>query len=621
MILACAIQGRGPALFAQDAPQPLPAGADRVFLPQLQNSSHQTAGDIVPGEYIVVLKDPSGRRIMSPDDQATHIAMLARTLAITYGGDVLFVYDAALPGFAVRTSETGALGLAADPNVAYIEPNRIVAVVGEQSGVTWGIDRIDQRRLPLDALYHYASGGAGVHAYIIDTGIRTTHRELTGRIGNGYTAISDAYGVEDCAGHGTHVAGTVGGSSTGVAKQVTLHPVRVLGCTGSGTTGGVIAGINWMITNASLPAVANMSLGGSASSALDTAVNNVVAHGIVVAVAAGNSNIDACLSSPARATSALTTGATNSTDQRASFSNYGGCLDLFAPGVSITSAYYTADNAAAVMSGTSMASPHVAGVVALYLAACPGASAPAVAEVLTSNATVDNVINSGAGSPNRFLYSGFITPGLPPTAPPIRRQPHRHPPAHRRRHPPAPTTAPTPTNADTATPTATPTPRDTDPRRPDHRHTAAPTPTETPTTAPTPTDTPTTAPDANGNADSAPTPTDTPTTAPTPTETPTTAPNAPTRPTHRRRHRPPRRRPPTHRPPHPRQRRHRPPRRRPPTPDGAPPPTPTETPTTAPTPTDTPTTAPTPTETPTTAPTPTDTPTETPTTAPTPTET
>jgi hypothetical protein len=261
----------------------------------------------------------------------------------------------------------------------------------------------------------YSTSTTGVHAYIIDTGMLLTHTQFTGRIGNGFTAIADGRGVVDCHGHGTHVGGTVGGTTYGVAKQVTLHPVRVLSCSGSGSVSGVIAGINWVTANRVRPAVANMSLGGPLSLAERSAVERSIAAGVVYAVAAGNADDYACNYSPAGVPAAITVGATDNTDTRASFSywgsNWGNCVDIFAPGVGIKSAGITSASATAIMSGTSMASPHVAGVVALYLKGKPTATPAQVATWLINMATPDVVLYPGTGSPNRLLYNGLPEPG------------------------------------------------------------------------------------------------------------------------------------------------------------------------------------------------------------------
>jgi subtilisin family serine protease len=276
-----------------------------------------------------------------------------------------------------------------------------------QNNPPWGLDRIDQRNLPLSGTYTYNWSGSGVRVYVIDTGIRTTHSQFGGRASN----VFDAFGGNgaDCHGHGTHVSGTVGGSTYGVAKSALLRGVRVLDCTGNGSTSGVIAGVDWVRNNHIAPAVANMSLGGGVSSALDTAVNNLHNANVTIAVAAGNNNgANACNFSPSRAVNAITTGSTTSTDARSSFSNIGTCLDIFAPGSGIVSAWYTSNTATATLSGTSMASPHVAGVAALYKQANPSASSTTIRNAIVNNATTNVITNAGSGSPNRLLYSLFF---------------------------------------------------------------------------------------------------------------------------------------------------------------------------------------------------------------------
>lgn len=458
LIVVASLLWTGPILQAQDDPQPPDAPADLLYLPSLAGGIAPEAGAIIPGQFIVVLHDVTAREATAPVETAE---VTASRLAASVDGEILYVYDAALNGFAVRVPPGQELSAAAtlesDPKVDYVEPDRVARVLeadGTQTGATWGLDRIDQASLPLNSTYTYPNTGAGVNAYIIDTGVLITHTQFTGRIGSGFSAIGSSQNYVDCNGHGTHVSGTVGGTTFGVAKQVTIRPVRVLDCSGSGSNSGVIAGVNWVTANRQLPAVANMSLGGGASSALDTAVANSIAAGVTYAIAAGNDNQNACNYSPARTAAALTVGATTSTDARASYSNYGTCLDIFAPGSSITSAWYTSSSATASLSGTSMATPHVAGAAALYLAANPSASPAQVAQALTGGATLNKVTNPGTGSTNRLLYVGFIGGGTTPTATPTTVPPTATP------VPPTPTATSTPisTPGATATPTATPPP-------------------------------------------------------------------------------------------------------------------------------------------------------------------
>ncbi|HET9133359.1 MAG TPA: S8 family serine peptidase [Gemmatimonadales bacterium] len=355
--------------------------------------SFAATADPLADRYLVIFK-PGTRNA----DQLTN--------QLAAGRPVHARFTTALQGFSATIPAAALEGIRRNPNVAFVEADQEVTASATQTGATWGLDRIDQRDLPLSTTYSYDATGAGVRAYILDTGILTGHVQFTGRLASGFTAISDGRGTSDCNGHGTHVAGTVGGTTHGVAKGVTLVPVRVLNCQGSGTTTGVVQGIDWVATNAQAPAVANMSLGGGASSAIDQAVANAVARGITFVVAAGNSNANACNYSPARAPSAITVGATTSTDARASYSNFGSCLDLFAPGSSITSAWYTSTTATNTISGTSMASPHVAGAAALLLQGTPTASPATIAASLTGTATTGKVGSAGTGSPNLLLFTG-----------------------------------------------------------------------------------------------------------------------------------------------------------------------------------------------------------------------
>lgn len=359
-----------------------------------------------PGRYIVVFKS-------SVSDPATQADQVVRAL----GGQLHHVYTHALQGFAATLPEAALPGLRNNPLVDYLEVDQTVALqqTSPENNATWGLDRIDQADRPLNSQYDFNYTGAGVNAFIIDTGIRQDHVEFTGRIKPGYTVVQDGNGTNDCNGHGTHVAGTLGGFTWGVAKGVWLIPVRVLNCTGTGSWSGVIAGIDWVAGSTLRPAVANMSLGGGASKSVNSAVAGAVGKGVTMVVAAGNSNADACNYSPAAEPSAVTVAATDSNDARASYSNYGTCVDMFAPGSGITSAWNTSATASATLSGTSMAAPHVSGVAALALAANPAASPAAVTAFLISHATAGRLSAIGTGSSNLLAYS--LAPGAPVEAP------------------------------------------------------------------------------------------------------------------------------------------------------------------------------------------------------------
>ncbi|HKL89052.1 MAG TPA: S8 family peptidase [Salinibacter sp.] len=354
--------------------------------------------ELIPGQYIVVLNDEavSGKSKAAVRSVATEL--------LGKSADVKNLYSTALTGFAARNiTEDKAASLEEESRVKYVEQDRTVHAVASQSNATWGLDRVDARS-GLDDEYTYDADGSGVNAYILDTGINTSHQEFGSRASVGYDAIGDGQNGQDCNGHGTHVAGTVGGSTYGVAKDVNLIAVRVLDCQGGGSLSGVIDGIDWVTQNHQDPAVANMSLGGGDSQSLDDAVNNSIDAGVTYAVAAGNDDADACNSSPAQVADALTVGSTTSNDSRSSFSNYGSCVDIFAPGTDITSAWYTSDSATNTISGTSMASPHVAGAVALFLENNTGASPSTAFSKVTDTAT-QGAISGVNGSPNLLLYS------------------------------------------------------------------------------------------------------------------------------------------------------------------------------------------------------------------------
>ncbi len=370
------------------AAEPAPSGV-------IQNAG---APGAVKGSYIVTLRESAA------DAGST----AGKALAAEYGAKIRKTYSAALNGYSVQLSEAQARKFAADPAVVSVVQNRVFTATATQPNPpSWGLDRIDQRALPANRSYTYPdTAGEGVTAYIIDTGVRITHSDFGGRASYGYDAIDNDNTAQDGNGHGTHVAGTVAGTAHGVAKKARIVGVRVLDNSGSGTTEQVVAGIDWVTRNAVKPAVANLSLGGGVDPALDTAVRNSIASGVTYAIAAGNDGANASNYSPARVTEAITVGSTTSTDARSSFSNYGTVLDIFAPGSSITSSWNTGDAATNTISGTSMATPHVAGAAALYLAANRTATPAQVSTALTTAATSGVVGSPGTGSPNRLLYVG-----------------------------------------------------------------------------------------------------------------------------------------------------------------------------------------------------------------------
>jgi subtilisin family serine protease len=352
--------------------------------------------------YIVVLKGAASGAVNTARDHGKR-----------HGVPVTHVYGNALQGYAARLDLADVQSLRADSSVAMVVPDGIASIDETQTGATWGLDRIDQRKLPLSGTFTYTNTGAGVTAYVIDTGVRVSHTDFGGRARSGWDFVEDDAVANDCNGHGTHVAGTVGGATHGVAKGVELVAVRVLDCAGFGLWSDIIAGIDFVTADhqAGEPAVANMSLGGGANLAVDLAVKNSIADGVAYAVAAGNANLPACMFSPARVPEAMTSGASTATDAKASFSNWGSCMDWFAPGQSITSTWSTGDSAINTISGTSMASPHTAGVAALYLQSHPAATPATVHKTLASTATPRRITGVDrrfyAGTANLLLFTNY----------------------------------------------------------------------------------------------------------------------------------------------------------------------------------------------------------------------
>jgi subtilisin family serine protease len=376
------------------------AGCEAMSNPAQQTpdtGNRLAAVESVPGQYIVVLRD-----------NVTDPATVARDLVNAAGGSLLHVYTSAIKGFAARLSAPAAVVLQSNPLVASVEADQVMRADVTQSmdanGDPWGLDRIDQGALPLSRTYTYTGTGAGVHAYIIDTGIWTLHPEFGGRANNTYDALHLT--GEDCNGHGTHVAGTIGAATYGVAKAVSLHGVRVLSCAGVGLNSDVIAGVDWVTANHVTPAVANMSLGGGKSPALDQAVTNLSNSGVFLAVAAGNDNVDACTESPSGAPSVFTVAASEKTDAKASYSNWGTCVELYAPGSAIKSTYLGGITMS--LSGTSMATPHVVGVGALYKATFGDQSSATVSNWIISNSTAGVITGNGNGTPNRLLFKATL---------------------------------------------------------------------------------------------------------------------------------------------------------------------------------------------------------------------
>jgi aqualysin 1 len=380
-----------------------PMGPDAPFAEVGTTENFLRSERAVAGQYVVTLKEGTGE-----------VEAVSKELARRYGGDIFAVYTRATRGFAVRMSEAAAKSLARHPSVALVEEDGLFQEVQEgfslqtvQPTSSAGLDRIDQRNLPLNGTFTYVKTGAGVNAYILSTGIRKTHVEFQpNQAVLGYDAVTSGGDASDCAGVGTHSAGIVGGAQYGVAKGVKLWAVRILDCQGASTTSRILSGLNWVAANHVSPAVAQLALGGAASTVLDNAVVNLINSGVSVVVPAGSSGANACNFSPARVPQAITVGASNLNDSVSAASNFGSCIDLYAPGTA-TAAWHTSDTAYQTLSGGTPASAFVTGVVALYLQGNPGASPAAVSSALTLNATPNVLTGVPTGSANRLLYTNY----------------------------------------------------------------------------------------------------------------------------------------------------------------------------------------------------------------------
>ena len=397
-LLAAACDQRGAELPTQARPSDGPSAQEAAPL-------ISAGADAIPGRYVVAFKG-----------EVSTTAATALRMVSAHGGKLHHTYTRSLSGFAATLSEAAVEEIRRNPSVRYVAQDAWARPHATQTGATWGLDRIDQRDLPLNGSYSYTPTGAGVRVYVIDSGIRTTHTEFGGRATVGTDFVGDGLNGQDCRGHGTHVAGTIAGATYGVAKGTQLVSVRVFGCTGGSPTSTIIAAVDWVTANAVKPAVTNMSLGGGFYQPLNDAVTASIASGIVYTLSAGNDNVDACQQSPASTPAALTVASITSGDVRSSFSNWGSCVDLFAPGSDITSAWYQSDTQTGIISGTSMAAPHVAGVAALYLQGAPAATPATVASAVVASVTHMRIsaASIGAGSPNKLLFSGLtVEPPAP----------------------------------------------------------------------------------------------------------------------------------------------------------------------------------------------------------------